>query len=1255
MTIRRDAEIDETINKVCEFVRAKSPPEQAALIVRFAQQYYAGTAAEDLAGTDVANLYGAMLSHFNALRRRLPGTEKVHVYNPDFEQSGWQSTHTIVETVTDDMPFLVDSVRMALNARGLTTHLVIHPVMHFVRDDEGNLLDVLRREEHREGALNEAVMHAEVDRQTEREVLEGIRMDLERTLRDVRVVVEDWLAMREKVRETLDELSSNPPPVDAETLGEGREFLQWIDNNHFTFFGYREYVLESEGGEDVLRAVADSGLGVMRNPGESKVSESFSALPLEVRRMARLPELLVITKGNFRSTVHRPSYMDYVGVKRFDEKGQVVGERRFLGLYTSAAYNRNPRVIPLLRKKVANIVEAAGYLPNSHAGKAVLNILETFPRDMLFQIPEDQLLQTAMGILHLQERQRIRLFVYRDRYSRFFSCIVYVPRERFNTNIRLKMQRILEESLGGDSSDFTVQLSESVLARLYFVIRTRPGVTVDYDVNRIEAQLVEVSRAWTDDLYDALLDQYGEERGTRLYRRYGSAFRADYTEEYSARVAVHDIEKIETLDDSGSIAMTLYRPLEAPGDILQFKLFRYKKPITLSDALPMLENMGLTVRAEHPSEIRPSGDCVWMHDFGMVYQGGQVHLDDVRELFQEAFARIWAGDVQNDGFNQLVLCAHLSWREIVILRAYCKFLHQAGVTFSQSYMVQALTGNAPIARLLVKMFHARFDPYAEGDREAAVAAINEDIVPRLDAVANLDEDRILRSFLGLIQATLRTNYYQGAGEGVEKPYVSFKLDPKKIPELPEPRPMYEIFVYSPRVEGVHLRGGPVARGGLRWSDRREDFRTEVLGLVKAQMVKNAVIVPVGSKGGFVPKQLPSGDRDAIQREGIECYRTFIRGLLDVSDNFVGGVSVPPSEVVRHDGDDPYLVVAADKGTATFSDIANEIAGEYGFWLGDAFASGGSAGYDHKGMGITARGAWESVKRHFRELGLDTQMEDFTVVGIGDMGGDVFGNGMLLSEHIKLLGAFNHMHIFLDPDPDPAKSFAERQRLFNLPRSTWEDYDKSLISAGGGVFARSAKSIELSEQMCQLLEIERGRLTPNEVIKALLRAPVDLLWNGGIGTYAKASTEQNADAGDRANDALRVNASELRCRVIAEGGNLGFTQRARIEFARKGGRINTDAIDNAGGVDCSDHEVNIKILLNAPIENGDMTQKQRNELLEQMTAEVGELVLRSNYLQTQALSLAVAHAPVLLEVHVRLMKSLGTRWKARQGDRVSARC
>ena len=1238
------------MEEVTALVRERVGSDDLDLVLAFVTGYYAGASPDDLAERKAADLYGAAAAHLNLARRRTPGTPKIRVYNPRIEQHGWQSTHTIVEIVTDDMPFLVDSVRMVLNRRGYTSHLVVHPVMRFRRAEDGRIDAVLPVDEAGEETLVEAVIHIEADRQTEPEVLDAMAAEVRSALDDVRAAVEDWGRMREQLRRSIEDLRSSPPPVEREEMEEAHAFLEWIGNNHFTFLGFGAYRVERTGGRDRFVPEPGTGLGLLRDEG-GRASGAFSNLPPPRRRGGQGPELLLLTGADARSTVHRPSHLDSIGIRRFDAAGKVCGEHRFLGLYTSAAYNRVPRDIPLLRRKASEVLRRAGYPRNSHAAKALQNIIDTFPRELLFQIPATELFETSLGILHLQERQRLRLFVHPDRFGRFYSCIVFVPRDRYTTRSRRVVQGILEEAFGGTDTEFTVRLSESVLARIYFVIRASAKRAPSYDVAELEERLRAVSRTWADDLHDALLESFGEEHGTRLFRRYGEAFRADYRETYSARVAVLDVEKMEHIEESG-IEMSLYRPLEAGEGRLRFKLFQAGHPVSLSDALPMLENMGLRVEDEHPSKIkRASTSRVWLHDFGMLHgEGPEFEPDRIDETFREAFARVWSGEVENDGFNRLVLRAGIGWREIVILRAYCKYLRQAGVTFSETYMQDALAANPRIAAMLVELFHARLDPArqrAEPDaKDAAMEQIDSElkvmirIEASLDEVANLDEDRILRSYIGVIRATLRTNYYQpGAGDS-PKPYLSFKLDPHRIPELPEPRPKYEIFVYSPRVEGVHLRGGLVARGGIRWSDRREDFRTEVLGLAKAQMVKNAVIVPVGSKGGFVPKKLPvEGGREAVQAEGIACYRIFIRGLLDVTDNLVGGKVAPPSGVVRHDGDDPYLVVAADKGTATFSDVANAIAEEYGFWLGDAFASGGSHGYDHKGMAITARGGWESVRRHFRELGIDTQTTDFTVIGIGDMSGDVFGNAMLLSRHIRLVGAFNHLHVFIDPDPDPEAAFAERERLFALPRSTWDDFDRSVLSAGGGVYPRSAKSIPLGPEARRALGIEAGSLTPNELIAAMLKAPVDLLWNGGIGTYVKAKRESHAEVGDRANDVVRVNGDELRCRIVGEGGNLGLTQLGRIEFAAGGGRVNTDAIDNSGGVDCSDHEVNIKILLNEVVAAGDLTGKQRNRLLSEMGGEVAALVLRNNYLQTQALSIAASQSAAMLEVHSRLIRRL----------------
>jgi glutamate dehydrogenase len=1230
--VQLDAEL---IGAVCERVAERVPAGQVRPCTTFVQQYYQWVPSEDLAERSSLDLYGAAVAHWNLSAHRPPGTSRVHVYNPDFEQHGWQSPHTVVEIVTDDMPFLVDSVTMQLAHGGHGIDLVIHPVIHVRRDEHGTLLDVIEQGASDADAIAESILHLEVQRQTDRQALADLRARVERVLEEVRATVEDWQAMRSRALDLSEALSSPIPGVDHADREETREFLRWLTEEHFVFLGYREYDLDREGDAEGLRVVPGSGLGILRKPPPSP----FTPLSPKALSLATTSEVAVLTKANSFATVHRPAYLDYIGVKRFDSDGRVVGEYRFLGLYTTATYRGSALEIPKVRGKLRYVFERAGFPPSSHDAKALTEILESYPRDSLFQIEPDELFNVATGILGLGERQRVRLFARRDPLDRFVACLACIPRDRFNTEIRERVGEILTESFNGTGVDWTLLLSESVIARVHYIVHC-DGVPDDLDVPSIEARVIAAVRDWSDDLADALVDEYGEDLGTQLQQRYARAFPPAYRDQWVARSAVADIARIEELDGREEPIISLYRPLEAPEGVVRTKLFS-RSAISLSDVLPTFEHMGARVIDEQPYEVTiDPTSSVWIYDFGL--RAEIDDLDEVRGLFGAAFLGIWRGDFEDDGLGALVLQARLTGRQVTILRAIAKYLRQAGIAFSDRYMELTLTAHPEIALLLVQLFTARLDPDLES-REPAELIFTQ-IERAVDAVRSLDEDRILRSFLAVIRAVLRTNYFRVDGDGAPPGYLSFKLDPGQVPLLPLPRPRFEIFVYSPRVEGVHLRGGSVARGGLRWSDRREDFRTEVLGLMKAQMVKNALIVPVGSKGGFVVKRPPVIDpaqprRDALQAEGIECYRTFLRGLLDVTDNIVGGEVVPPERVVRYDGDDPYLVVAADKGTASFSDIANGVSAEYSFWLGDAFASGGSQGYDHKQMGITARGAWKSVERHFRELGTNIETSEFTVVGIGDMSGDVFGNGMLLSPHIKLLAAFNHMHVFLDPNPDAAAGYAERQRLFELERSGWSDYNPSLISAGGGVHPRTAKSIKITPEVQGALAIAADELSPTELIRELLRAPVDLLWNGGIGTYVKASAETHADVGDKANDGVRVDGEQLRCRVVGEGGNLGFTQRGRIEYARGGGRINTDAIDNVAGVNCSDHEVNIKILLDALVAAGDLTQKQRNELLVEMTDRVAEKVLYGSYTQTQAMSLALAQSPNMIDVHSRLIPQL----------------
>ena len=883
------------------------------------------------------------------------------------------------------------------------------------------------------------------------------------------------------------------------------------------------------------------------------------------------------------------------------------------------------------------------FATGTHAYKALLNILETYPRDELIQASADELLYVAMGVLQMQERDMTRLFMRKDAFGRFVTAMVYVPRERYNTQLRKQTQAILQRALGTDEPvEFTTYFSESVLARTHYLVRITDS-HVEYKVKDIERNLVEAARTWEDKLETALTGVYGEARGRELGRKYVNSFPRAYKEEMLPSDALVDIGKLEALNDDNKLEMLFYRPQEESKDskAVRLNLFHKDHPIHLSDVLPMLENFGLRVIGETPYAVKcPEGSVSWILNFSMELNG-EVPLDfaEAQQSFQLSFAKVWGGQLEDDGFNRLILGAGLSGRQASIIRAYAKYKRQIGGTFSQSYVESTFTRYPDLAALLVQLFDKKFAPASKATAKA-IEKLEEQINAQLENVANLDDDRIIRRFVNMINATLRTNYYQPAADGTDKPYISFKIKPDLIPDIPLPLPMFEIFVYSPRVEGVHLRFGKVARGGLRWSDRREDFRTEVLGLVKAQQVKNTVIVPSGAKGGFVCKKLPeTGGRDAFIAEGKECYRTFIRGLLDITDNIIQGSIVPPKNVTRLDEDDPYLVVAADKGTATFSDISNGISEEYSFWLGDAFASGGSNGYDHKKMGITARGGWEAVKRHFRETGIDCQTTDFTCVGIGDMAGDVFGNGMLLSKHIRLQVAFNHMHIFIDPTPDAATSYVERERLFNLPTSTWEDYDKSLISEGGGIFARSAKAIKLSAQMKEMLGTTKTSMTPNELIRECLMMPVDLIWNGGIGTYIKATSESHAEVGDRGSEALRINGKELKAKIFGEGGNLGATQRGRIEFAANGGRINTDFVDNVGGVTCSDNEVNIKILLNALVQNGDLTLKQRNKLLNDMTDDVAALVLKECYRQTQSITLSSLLGAEQIKEYTRFIHAL----------------
>ncbi|GAB3305835.1 NAD-glutamate dehydrogenase [Pseudoclavibacter terrae] len=1196
-------------------------------------------AAEGLGARQPRDIVGAAASARRQANQRSTGETLLSIFTPTLQDDGWTSRRTVINICTPDAPFLVDSITAAIGRQGFTVQSLVHPVLSVRRDAEGVVLEM-----NAPDGVPESWMHLEIDRIPTPEGRAALEEHLRKVLADVHAAVTDWTPMHRTCLDLVGELRAGRlANVDGGEVAATLEFLTWLAQGNFTFLGYREYALDSSAGEgEVLRALPATGLGILRDS-----PASVTLLTPEAQRTAREPRLLTITKANSRATVHRDVYLDYIGIRTFDDQGNVTGERRFLGLFTSITYAASVTTLPIIAAKVRAILDASGFPADSHSGKDLLQVLEQYPRDELFQSPAELLLEVARQVTKLPKRGRPKIFVRPDEFGRFVSAIIYLPRDRYNTSVRLRIEELLRTTFGASQVDHATKVGDSPLAQLHFIVRAQDGSTLaSITEPRLQSQLERAIKSWDEGLVDALHQSYDEERAAVLLSRYASAFPAGYKEAVPPQDAVSDIELLENLDDTSDFAVHLYEPHKHEGGKRYFTLVsRTEYPLT--QVLPVLTDLGVGVVDERPyAVILHDGSVLHVSDFGLTASRHAAWGDAAWGAeFEAAFSAVWSGESETDRLNSLVLLGGLRWRQIVILRAISMYLRQIGATFSVEYIEQALIENPAIAADIVRLFEAKFDPELVGDRDAELVTLTERLLAALDDVASLDHDRILRSMIGIVDATWRTNFYQVDEAGKPKHWVSMKLDCTRVPGLPKPHPMAEIWVYSPEVEGVHLRFGRVARGGLRWSDRREDFRTEVLGLVKAQMVKNAVIVPTGSKGGFFAKQLPApSDRGAWLEAGKSAYRTFIRGLLDITDNREGGEIVPPANVVRHDGDDPYLVVAADKGTASFSDIANGISESYDFWLADAFASGGSAGYDHKGMGITARGAWESVKRHFRELGHDTQTQDFTVVGVGDMSGDVFGNGMLRSEHIRLVAAFDHRHIFIDPNPHAAATFVERQRLFDLPGSSWDDFDRSVISEGGGVFPLTQKSIPVTPQMREALGLEGDvqRVTPLELKKAMLLAPVDLLWNGAIGTYIKASDETNAEIGDRGNDAIRVDGRELRLKVVGEGGNLGVSQRGRIEAALSGVSLNTDAIDNSAGVGTSDREVNIKILLGAVERDGRLDREARNEVLRAMTDEVAAKVLRDNYEQNVLLGNSRANAAEMLPSHKRLIAWLEER-------------
>ena len=1210
---------------------------EAAVLEGFANAYFPQFADCDLKTLSPQYLSGMLLTHLALLHAYDGSRPIIRVFNPELARDGFDSRHTVIEMVMHDRPFLVDTLIMCLDEQGLNARRLGNAIVAVAHGKDGALATVASVE--KSDATHRSVIYCEVDRQGSAAAREALSQALEARVDLLDVIVNDWSDMHGALRLVREQLLACPLEPGPYSMSEVLAFIDWLLDGNFTFIAYRDYRLDRHDGTISLHALGGSGLGVLRDDGKDHPSRSFADLPSQIKEIVSKPQVILLSKSSHRAPVHRPVYLDFIGFQRFDESGKVIGEHRFLGLFTASAYQFSPDQIPLLRDKYHAVMARARLPKGGHAYKKMRHILNEFPRDELFQTDLETLYPMVGSMMHLYDRRALRLFVRVDHYRRFVSCLIYIPRDKHSTALRLKMQEILIDAFAGIAVEFNTQLSDASHARIHVHVRTRPGDDKTFDTRDIEKRLDAAMRDWNDE-FAVQIDKIGEASlGNELRKRFAGRYPLAYQEDHAPEQAVIDSERLLGVSDDKAIAVHLYRAVAEEDSHLHLKLYGRGDSAPLTDILPKLEHFDVSVSAVHPYAFSDGeGIRFWLQQYDLtVREAGTLDMKIVHERFEEGLRKVWNGEVESDRFNGLILRAALDVDEVTVLRALSRYMMQARAPFSGKYLQQTLIAYPTLARALVELFHARLDPARKGHRGQSVEARREAIVSALQEVKSLDEERILRWYLALVTATVRTNFYQRESDGRRKDRLSFKFLAQEIDKLPKPRPLFEIFVYSPRMEAVHLRGGKVARGGLRWSDRMEDFRTEVLGLMKAQMVKNALIVPVGSKGGFVVKNAPDS-REALRAEGEACYKTFIRGMLDLSDNIVAGTIVPPDATVRHDEDDPYLVVAADKGTATFSDLANEVAREYGFWLGDAFASGGSLGYDHKAMAITARGAWESAKYHLRMAGRDADRDPLTVIAIGDMSGDVFGNGMLLSENIHLLAAFNHRHIFIDPDPDPGASFAERRRLFALSQSSWADYDSARISKGGGIFSRGDKSITIGAEMKKVFAIEEDHLTPTQLIKSLLKAPVDLLWNGGIGTYVKSSKESDLAVGDRGNDALRVDGNEVGAKIIAEGGNLGLTQPGRIEAAQNGVRLYTDAIDNSAGVNCSDHEVNIKILLDQIVASGGMSEKQRNELLASMRDDVAALVLEQNILQPQALEMAAAK-PALLADHARIIRRL----------------
>ncbi len=1232
-------EYETLIEKLHEQAAEHISSEQQPLFNAFFRMFLSQYPLDAWHNRPVADLFHCIKGLWQMLEASSSDTPlQLHVFNPSIETHRWQCGRTVITVLQKDRPFLVDSLRLELQKQNILIHTIKSTVLEVSRDastpdDQSVRITALQPALSSDNKPEcDALIYAEISLQPCPKKREALAQSLETVFSIVEQVVNDYQPMLNSIDEVRHNLNNAFSGQETpESLIQTEAFLTWLTESHFSFLGFREFDLihndKSRSGDanHQLIELPEKRLGLFKEVYGDNASVLPHTINSAISDFYEAADPVSFSKSSTRSSVHRNVYPDYIVVKKYDS-GKVVGEYRFLGLFTYSVFNISPFEIPIVDQKVKAIVDASKVDPQSHSGKNIRRIIENYPREELFQSSTALLTEHILSVAAINERHVVRLILREDPFGHFVNCLVYVPKDNYSTRVRQKIEAVIGQYIGSDECDSTTYFSESILARAHIVFKTHKKISDSLNIKQIENEIISLTQDWNDSFQTALIDSLGETQGITEASKYKEAFSSAYQEYSDPRGAANDTIMANSLSSDADIAMHVYRTLGDNKQTMRFKVMRKNHVIELSDIIPILEHLGLRVIGEQPFILSPKNSAqVYVHEFELRYNlASEIDIEHVKPLFEAAFLAIWNKQTDCDVFNKLVLGAQLNWREVALLRVYAAYMKQTGFSASPDYIASILAKNLPITRLLIALFHAYFAPSDNlSNAQKQAQSLTQELLSMLDSVSNLTEDTVLRRYIHLFEGTLRTNFYQtGHNNSPYKDYICIKLHAAQIDDIPEPKPAYEIFVFSPIVEGVHLRGGKVARGGLRWSDRLEDYRTEVLGLVKAQQVKNAVIVPHGAKGGFVAKQTPEGlSRDAFIEYGIHCYKTFISALLDVTDNIVDNTIKPPKNVVRRDSDDPYLVVAADKGTATFSDIANGISADYNHWLGDAFASGGSQGYDHKGMGITAKGAWVSVQRHFRERGIDIQKTPFSVVGIGDMAGDVFGNGMLLSDKIELKAAFNHMHIFIDPTPDTQTGFDERQRLFAMPRSSWEDYNSALISKGGGVFSRQAKSITLTPEIQKAFDISQDKLAPNDFINRLLKAPVDLIWNGGIGTYVKGSVQTHSQVGDKANDSLRVNGNELRCKVFGEGGNLGLSQLGRIEFALNNGACYTDFIDNAAGVDCSDHEVNIKILLDKLLADGDITQKQRNKLLFDMTDDVSSLVLKNNYRQTFALSLA----------------------------------